>query len=152
MSYLLFSLREGKNVGINPLLDAHDEAERQREGPPTVAETAREWSICGMKLMNRDTASFADPTVDDCIEVTRKYFRALVWRKPDAVDWVTRRRKFEVDPTRTPWSPRPEYVEMLRNQGRLSTVAADPSTRQPSALDAQELLNDALRGGRGDGE
>jgi hypothetical protein len=151
MAHLLFTVKEGKHVGTNPLLENHDEATRTRTGPPKWGEFWEDWSTCGMRLMNRETMSFSDPTLEDCYQLTRHYFRAGVWRKPDSVAFVEARRRFLVNPHRTPWAPKPEYVALLERQRRLQLPdhmgASTTGARPAMAMDARNLLNDALGAG-----
>jgi hypothetical protein len=151
MAHLLFSVKQGKHVGVNPLLQNHSEQERQRRGPPSASEAWGAWTTCGIKLVNRDTMSFSDPNLEDCVELSRHLFRAGVWRKPDSVEYVERMRSFRVDPKRTPWQPRPEYVALLDRQGRLqrSEDAADGNSNNgaDSAAQSRALLEAALKAG-----
>jgi hypothetical protein len=154
MSFHLFSFKDGKHVGANPMLQFHPEDVRLRSGPPTWAEAWQEWSSCGMKLVNRETQTFSDPTVEDCVTITRHSFRALVWRKEDSVAWFEARRRCEVNPSRTPWRPRPEYLELLRAQKRVaagenahSEAAEAAGAPTGDAHAARALMESAIRSG-----
>ncbi len=145
MPYMLFTITEGRHVGKNPLLTAYSDSERTNPSPPSMYEWWTEWVSCGQRLCNKDTLGFVDPTVEECWDVTKHYLRAAIWKHEDSMEYVLRRRRFAVDPKRTPWAPKPEYVELLKRQQRLlETNSTMPAS--PSALDAKDLLEDALKG------
>eukprot|EP00672_Neobodo_designis_P025841 CAMPEP_0174851108 /NCGR_PEP_ID=MMETSP1114-20130205/21658_1 /TAXON_ID=312471 /ORGANISM="Neobodo designis, Strain CCAP 1951/1" /LENGTH=159 /DNA_ID=CAMNT_0016085617 /DNA_START=30 /DNA_END=505 /DNA_ORIENTATION=- len=146
MTFMMFSFKDGKYIGTNPILDFHAEEERLRSGPPTFQEAWQEWSSCGLKMVNRETQTFSDPTIEECLAVTKHAFRALAWKKDDSVAWFERRRKCVFDPKSTPWRPRPEYVGLLEKQGRLPPVdeSGGKMRQAATALDARDLMEDAL--------
>ena len=76
--------------------------------------------------------------------MTRHLFRACVWRKPDSVEFFEKRRRFEIDPGRTPWKPRPEYVALLKQQSRLAAGVATPTDDEPTTATTTGSLEDTL--------
>ena len=144
----LYTLKDGKGIGKPPMLTSLPDAERLASGPPGVTEALTEWTICGRSLMNKDTLGFSDPTIEDCWDITKHYFRAAVWRKPESLRFVEKRRRCEFDPRRSPWAPRPAYVDLLHAQGRLPPDVSNTelnSTKSASFVDrAKAMLHDAL--------
>lgn len=111
-----------KYVGLSPF---HDSKEARLDTTsPAILSSMYEYTMCTKRALNTRIIGFAEPTLQQCTEELSRNVRAsTLIGDTEAQAAVMKQRRGDVDPYALPWTPRPEYIEWLRAQGRLADAA-----------------------------
>lgn len=108
-----------KHVGLSPFYDAKEK--RMRLEPPGIPSSFYEYTMCTKRAINTQIIGFAEPTLRQCVnELTRNIQASSIVQDKMALKEVLQHRRGAVNPAALPWSPRPEYLDWLRREGRLA--------------------------------
>lgn len=112
------SILSPKYVGLSPF---HAPKESRLDTSlPGVLPSMCEYTMCTKRALNTRIIGFGEPTLQQCIEELTRAMKATTFiQDKDATSALLRQRRGTVDPSKLPWSPRPEYLGWLRAQGRL---------------------------------
>lgn len=114
-------------------------AQRASEAPPTWGEIYHEYRRCTKRTTNASMIGFNDSPQDGCYHVAWCGLMARIYNDPPSMAEITRRRRQFADPDRPPWKPKPEYLQWLARQERLTpgkvpkAPAAEGLSSVPSA-------------------